>query len=134
MDTWSKDLNIDFMLDNCLFGAVKLTKNADPDKYGDSGYGIGFDACSQFSLLDCSWGKNVIIFGVDNSFFVYVHNKKKNILVLGESTTQDLDNTTITAAAKCSINFSYNFLYVIATKMYQFKAKDSNRTIYTVFR
>ena len=24
---------IDFTLDNCLFGAVKLTKNADPDKY-----------------------------------------------------------------------------------------------------
>ena len=28
---------------NCLFGAVTLTKNADIDKYGYSGYGIGFD-------------------------------------------------------------------------------------------
>ena len=27
----------------------KVTKNVDPDKYGYSGYGIGFDACSQFS-------------------------------------------------------------------------------------
>ena len=30
-------------LKNCLFGAVTLTKNADIDKYGYSGYGIGFD-------------------------------------------------------------------------------------------
>ena len=27
-------------LKNCLFGAVTLTKNADIDKYGYSGYGI----------------------------------------------------------------------------------------------
>ena len=30
-------------LENQLFGAVTLTKNADIDKYGYSGYGIGFD-------------------------------------------------------------------------------------------
>ena len=30
-------------LKNCLFGAVSLTKNADIEKYGYSGYGIGFD-------------------------------------------------------------------------------------------
>ena len=30
-------------LKNCLFGAVTLTKNADIDKFGYSGYGIGFD-------------------------------------------------------------------------------------------
>ena len=32
LDTWSVDLNIDFTLGNCLLGAVKLNKNADPDK------------------------------------------------------------------------------------------------------
>ena len=37
----SSNLNIsDFTLENCLFGAVKLTKNADIDKYEYSGYGI----------------------------------------------------------------------------------------------
>ena len=41
LDTWLRDLNTDFMLGNSFFGAVKLTKNADPDKYGYSGYGIG---------------------------------------------------------------------------------------------
>ena len=30
-------------------------KNADPDKYGYSVYGIGFDACSEFSLLIDEW-------------------------------------------------------------------------------
>ena len=29
-------------LKNCLFPAVTLTKNADIDKYGYSGYAIGF--------------------------------------------------------------------------------------------
>ena len=28
-----RNLNRDFTLDNRLFGGVKLTKNADPDKY-----------------------------------------------------------------------------------------------------
>ena len=44
----SRDLNTDFRLGISVFGAVKLTKNADLDKYGYSGYGIGFDARSQF--------------------------------------------------------------------------------------
>ena len=35
-------------LKNCLFGAVTLTKNADIDKYGYSGYGIRFDRRSSF--------------------------------------------------------------------------------------
>ena len=30
-------------LENCLFSAVSLAKNADIDKYKYSGYGIGFD-------------------------------------------------------------------------------------------
>ena len=52
LDTCSKDLNPDFTLGNCLFGAVKLTKNAVADKYRYSGYGIGLDSRSQFSWLD----------------------------------------------------------------------------------
>ena len=29
---WLRNLDTDFTLSNCLFGSVKLTKNADPDK------------------------------------------------------------------------------------------------------
>ena len=39
-------------LENCLFGSVKLTKNADMDKYGYSGYGIGFDRETSFSFWE----------------------------------------------------------------------------------
>ena len=40
LDKWSQNLNADFTLKYFLFGAVKLTKNVDPDKYSHSGYGI----------------------------------------------------------------------------------------------
>ena len=46
---------------------MKLSKNTDLDKYGYSGFGIGFEARSQFSWPHGSWSKNVVIFGVDNS-------------------------------------------------------------------
>ena len=49
LERWSQDLNTDFTLKDCLFGAVKLTKNADPDGYFYLVYGIGFDSCSLFS-------------------------------------------------------------------------------------
>ena len=39
----SSSHNNDPTLKYCLFGAVTLTKNTDIDKYGHSGYGIGFD-------------------------------------------------------------------------------------------
>ena len=39
---------------------MKSTKNADPDKYRYSGYGIGFDAHSRFSV-NGEWDKNFII-------------------------------------------------------------------------
>ena len=37
-------------LKHCLVGAVTFTKNVDIDKYGYSGYGIGFDRRSSFSF------------------------------------------------------------------------------------
>ena len=52
-----RNLNID--LGNSLFGSVKLTKNADLDKYNCSGYSRGFASRSEFSLPDCNMRKNV---------------------------------------------------------------------------
>ena len=65
-------------LKNCLFGAVTLTKNTDIDKYGYSGYGIGFDRRSSFSFPSGGFGQNVLIFGVDMSFSAQIDNKKKD--------------------------------------------------------
>ena len=44
----SSSHNNDHTLKNCLFGPITLTKNADIDKNGHSGYGIGFDRRSSF--------------------------------------------------------------------------------------
>ena len=77
LDTWSRDLNADFTLKDCLFGAAKLTKNADPEKYTYSGYCIEFNSCSLFSPPNFDLGKNIIIFGVDNSSSVHIDNKNR---------------------------------------------------------
>ena len=50
LDRWSQDLNAQYILKDCLFGAVKLTKNADLDKHSYLGYDIGFDSLSLFSF------------------------------------------------------------------------------------
>ena len=97
---WSRNLNTNFTLGNFLFGALKFNKIADPDKYGYSGCGIGFDPRSQFLWLDGGWRKNVVIFGADMGSFVCVDNKYKDILVLCDGPTQGLDDTTITAEVK----------------------------------
>ena len=59
------NINDYLTLKNCLFGAVKLTKNVDIDRYGYSVYGIGFDRHGSFSFPSYGLGRNVIIFGVD---------------------------------------------------------------------
>ena len=58
LNPWLKDLNTNFTLSNCLFASVGLTKNADSDKYKYSGYGIGFNSCSEFSFTGMeAWEK-----------------------------------------------------------------------------
>ena len=81
-----------------------MAKNADPDKYIYSGYGIGLDSRSEVSLYH--YFQNIIICEVDMSSSVHIDNKDKDILTLGDGTTQGLDNTTLTAEDKYSIDFS----------------------------
>ena len=75
-----------------MFGSVKLTKNADIDQYGYSGYGIGFDRETPFSF-GVDFGKNVIIFRVDMSPSTKIDSRKKDTLILGKGPTQGLENT-----------------------------------------
>ena len=71
---------------------------------------------------------------------VHIDNEKKDILILGIGPTQRLDDTTLIAEAKYWVNFSKSnkdfclslhydgsnsFSFVNATKIYQFKEKDS---------
>ena len=76
----SKSINIsDYpTLENCLFGAVTLTKNDDINRYGYSGHGIGFDRHGSFSFPGAGLGRNVIIFGVDMSSSTKIDNRKKD--------------------------------------------------------
>ena len=61
---------------NSLFGNVKITKNANPDKYSYSRYRIGFDSRSRFSNPNFDWGENVIIFGANMSSSAHNANRK----------------------------------------------------------
>ena len=83
---------------NCLFGA-------EIEKYKYSGYGIGFDRRSSFSIPRGGFGQNVLIFGADMSTSIHIDNKKKDILVLGRGPTQGLEGTLI-AEKMYSINFT----------------------------
>ena len=78
-----------------MFRSVKVTKYSGPDKCKYSGYGIGFDSCSEFSLPDGNLSKNVIIFGVDMSSSVNIDNKNKDILIFGKGPTQGLERSSI---------------------------------------
>ena len=73
----SKNYNISNypLLENCLFGAVSLIKNADIDQYKYSEYGIGFDRKGEFSFGN-GFGRNCIIFGADMSSSSHGNNKK----------------------------------------------------------
>ena len=82
------DLDTEFTLKDWLFGDVKITKNADRDKYSYSGHGIGFDSRSYFSIRNFDWGKNVVIFEIDMSSSVHIDNKNKDILILFKVQTQ----------------------------------------------
>ena len=94
--------------------------------------------------------KNLNIFVAGISSSLHIDNKGKYILIFGEGLTQGLDDTTLTVEAKYPANFtqsgkrfvlslhcngSNGFLFVNATKTYQFKAKKIwSKILCTVFR
>ena len=90
-------------LENCLFGAVKLTKHVDVDQYKYSGYGIRFDRKGFFSICK-EVGKNIIICGVDMSSSTKIDNRKKDILVLSKGPIQGLEHT-LSAEKLYSVNY-----------------------------
>ena len=91
-------------IENCLSGSVKLTKNADFNKYGYSGYSIGFDRKGSYSVGN-EIGRNVIIFGVDMSSSTKIDKRKKDILILGRRPTQGKKHI-LSAEKMHSINFT----------------------------
>ena len=75
MNLWERGYNDYLVLENSLFGAVKLIKNADDiDKYKYFGCGIRSGRCRTFSV-PVGFCRNVIIFGVDLSSSAYIDIK-----------------------------------------------------------
>ena len=97
-----------FTIQNPLFGAMQITKNADTSKYDYKGYGICFDEGGPFSHTITEGGsahttnaRNVLIFGADMSFSTHANNRANNIYVMG----QGINNTTIYTEKKFYRNF-----------------------------
>ena len=135
----SPSLTSDITLENCLFGAAKLTKNLKITSY--SGYGIAFDSKESFSHpKGGGYDKNAIIFGADLRSSVHANNRANNILVLGKDFIRGINGTTIYAEKMYSNIFSVtnkkfclslhynvdsNYLFVNGEEIINFKAKDS---------
>ena len=75
-----------------------MTRNADIDKYGYSGYEIGFDRRSSFSFPGGGFGQSVLIFGEDKSSSAHIDNKKKDI------SSPKRPNTRIRTYSNCRKN------------------------------
>ena len=94
LDRWPQNITTNFTFKNCLFGSVKLTKNADLHKCKCSSYGIRFNLCSYHLLLDNTTRRNVIIFGADMNSYVHIDNKGKGIFPANICLDEDVLKTS----------------------------------------
>ena len=139
LDPVSSFRNTDYIIQNALFGAIKITKNTDSSKNKYEGYGICFDEGGTFSIGNINNGRNVLIFGADMSFSIHSTNKANNIYSLGKEFVQVINDTAIYAEKIYKTNFTqadkkfvlslhYNsnnsYLFVNGTQELKFKAKD----------
>ena len=130
-----------FTVQNALFGAMEITKNADTSKYNYKGYGICFDEGGTFSKGNINDGRNVLIFGVHEHSLVHANNKANNIYVMGDLFVQEINDTTLYAEKVYSQNFTqpskkfvlslhYNgddsYLFVNGKQELKFKCKTEN--------
>ena len=130
-----------FTVQNALFGAMEITKNADSSKYNYKGYGICFEEGETFSKGNINNGRNVLIFGVHESSLVHANNKANKVYVMGDLFLQGINDTTLYAEKIYSQNFTqsskkfllslhYNgddsYLFVNSKQELRFKCKTEN--------
>ena len=113
LDLIASSRDTTFTMQNALFGAMQITKNADNSKNNYKGYGICFDERSEFGHTMTEGGRahttdarNVLIFGADMSFSVHATNRAKNIYVMGTGLTQGSHDTTLYAEKNFYRNFT----------------------------
>ena len=108
----SRDTN--FTIQNALFGAMQITKNAtNNSKNIYKGYGICFDERSQFThtiteggFAHTTDGRIVLIFGADMSFSAHAANITNNIYLMGKGLTQGINGTAIYVEKNYYKNFT----------------------------
>ena len=105
--------NNEFAIQNALFGAIEVTKNANTSMYKYKGYGICFDESESFSHVrkegnfnHTTLARNLIILGADMSFSKHAINKANNIYVMGKDYIQKIDDTRIYAEKMFYRNFT----------------------------
>ena len=114
LDQIASNRDTTFTIQNALFGAMQITKNAtDNDKNNYKGYGICFDEGSQFGHTITEGGfahttnaRTVLIFGADMSFSIHKTNRENNIYVMGDLFIQGINDTTIYAEKIFYRNFT----------------------------
>ena len=82
-----------FSLKDCLFGTVKLTKNADKSKFTYNGRGIEFDGKGSWSFSN-GFARNVTIFVVNNTSSSHMDIQKSNFLIVSEGPTEGINVDT----------------------------------------
>ena len=110
LDPIASSRDTSFTIQDALFGAMKITKNAtDNSKNNYKGYGICFDEGSQFGhtmseggRTHITNGRNVLIFGADMSFSI----DRTFIYVMGDGLTQGIHDTTLYVEKKYFRNFT----------------------------
>ena len=113
LDPIASSRDTTFTIQNALFGAMQITKNADNSKNNYKGYGICFDERSEFGHTITEGGfthttdaRNVLIFEADMSFSVHATNRTNNIYVMGTGLTQGIHDTTLYAEKNFYRNFT----------------------------
>ena len=146
LDPLASSRDKSFSIQNALFGAVQITKNAtDNSKNNYKGYGICFHERSEFGHTITEGGfthttdaRNVLIFGANMSFNVHATNRANHIYLMGTGLTQGINDTTIYAeenfyrnvkdfGKKFMLSFHYNgdgsYFFVNGRQELKFKAK-----------
>ena len=113
LDPIASSRDTSFTIQNALFGAMQITKNATDNSKNYKGYGICFDERSQFGHTMTEGGcthatnnRNVLIFGADMSFSVHRTNRANYIYFMGDGLTQGIHDTTLYVEKKYYRNFT----------------------------
>ena len=114
LDPIASSRDTSFTIQNALFGAMQITKNAtDNSKNNYKGYGICFDERSEFGHTITERGfahttdaTNVLIFGAEMNFSVHATNRANHIYLMGTGLTQGNNDTMIYAEKNFYRNFT----------------------------